>query len=64
MPHNATPLFDVFASVTDPRRTSQVLHALPDVLTVAVCGVLVGADTFEAIELWAKEKRLLVTPIS
>tara|TARA_R110002049_G_scaffold223592_1_gene395257 strand:- start:52 stop:1176 length:1125 start_codon:yes stop_codon:yes gene_type:complete len=56
MPHTATPLCDVFTSVTDPRRTAQVLHALPEVLTVAICGVLVGADTFEEIELWAKEK--------
>lgn len=56
MPQATMPIFDVFTSVTDPRHAGKVLHALPEVLTVAICGVLVGADTFEEIELWAKEK--------
>lgn len=56
MPQTAMPILDIFASVTDPRHPSKVQHPLPDLLTVAVCGVLVGADTFEEIELWAKEK--------
>ncbi len=56
MPQTAVPILDIFASVTDPRRPSKVQHPLPDLLTVAVCGVLVGTDTFEEIELWAKEK--------
>jgi predicted transposase YbfD/YdcC len=47
---------DVFVAVTDPRQPSKVHHPLADVLTVAACGILVGADTFEEIELWAKEK--------
>ncbi|ERS88794.1 ISAs1 family transposase [Halomonas sp. PBN3] len=55
MPQTAMPILDIFASVTDPRHPSKVQHPLPDLLTVAVCGVLVGADTFEEIELWAKE---------
>lgn len=56
MPQTTHPILDIFASVTDPRHPSKVQHPLPDVLTVAVCGVLVGADTFEEIELWAKAK--------
>ncbi|WP_017429388.1 ISAs1 family transposase [Vreelandella jeotgali] len=56
MHQTATPILDIFACVTDPRHSSQVQHPLPDLLTVAVCGVLVGADTFEEIELWAREK--------
>jgi predicted transposase YbfD/YdcC len=49
-------LFDIFTCVTDPRDPRRVEHPLPDVLTTAVCGVLVGADTFEEIALWAQEK--------
>lgn len=29
---------------------------MPVVLSIAACGALVGADTFEEIELWAREK--------
>ena len=49
-------LADVFVSVTDPRQASKVEHDLVELLVVAVNGVLVGADTFVEIELWAKEK--------
>lgn len=56
MPQTAMSILDIFTSVTDPRHSSKVQHPLPDLLTVAVCGVLVGADTFEEIELWAQEK--------
>ncbi len=56
MPQTAMPILDIFISVTDPCHSSKVQHPLPDLLTVAVYGVLVGADTFEEIELWAQEK--------
>jgi len=49
-------LIDIFVGVADPRHPHMVQHPLPDVLTIAACGVLVGADTFEEIELWAQEK--------
>ena len=57
MPQSSQPLMDVFVSVTDPRQSNKVQHSLPEVLTVAACGILVGADTFEEIELWAQEKQ-------
>lgn len=56
MTETTSPILDVFASITDPRQSNKVQHALPEVLTVAVCGALVGADTFEEIEMWAQEK--------
>ncbi|MCE0731814.1 transposase family protein [Halomonas sp. G15] len=40
MPRTAVPILNIFASVTDPRHPSKVQHPLPDLLTVAVCGVL------------------------
>lgn len=49
-------LADVFLSITDPRQMAKVEHDLVELLVVAVNAVLVGADTFVEIELWAKEK--------
>ena len=49
-------LADVFVSITDPRQAGKVEHDLVELLVVAVNAVLVGADTFVEIELWAKEK--------
>lgn len=49
-------LTDVFVSITDPRQAKKVRHDLAEVLVVAVCGVLVGADTFVEIEAWANAK--------
>jgi predicted transposase YbfD/YdcC len=49
-------LSDVFVSITDPRQAKKIEHDLVEVLVVAVNAVLVGADTFVEIELWANEK--------
>lgn len=49
-------LLDIFTGIHDPRQRCSVLHPLPEVLTVATCGVLIGADTFEEIAAWAREK--------
>lgn len=53
---NRVRLADVFVSITDPRQAGKVKHDLVEMLVVAVMGVLVGADTFVEIELWAKAK--------
>jgi predicted transposase YbfD/YdcC len=49
-------LGDVFVTITDPRQSGKVEHNLVELLVVAVNAVLVGADTFVEIELWANEK--------
>ena len=49
-------LADVFVSITDPRQAGKVEHDLVELLVVAVNAVLVGADTFVEIELWAQER--------
>lgn len=51
-----TPLQQVFVSIPDPRSARQVRHDLAELLTVAVCAVLCGADDFVSIEAWGKEK--------
>lgn len=49
-------LADVFVSIEDPRQSAKVEHDLVELLVLAVNAVLVGADTFVEIELWAREK--------
>ena len=53
---NKLRLADVFVAINDPRQPGKVEHDLVELLVVAVNAVLVGADTFVEIELWAKEK--------
>lgn len=49
-------LADIFVSITDPRQANKIEHDLVELLVVAVNAVLVGADTFVEIELWAQER--------
>lgn len=49
-------LAEVFVPISDPRQPGKVEHDLVELLVVAVSAVLVGADTFVEIELWAKER--------
>ena len=48
---------EVFVGIRDPRQAKKVDHDLVELLVVAVCAVLAGADDFVEIEEWAKEKR-------
>ena len=51
------PLTAVFADLPDPRReTANKLHALTDVLTVATCAVIGGAESWEAIAEYGRAK--------
>ena len=52
---NKLRLGDVFVGIPDPRQSTKVQHDLVELLVVAVCSVLVGADTFVEIEHWAKD---------
>jgi hypothetical protein len=47
---------DVFVSIPDPRQAAKVERDLAELSVVAANAVLVGADTFVEIELWAREK--------
>ena len=47
---------DVFVGIRDPRQVRKVDHDLVELLVIAVCGVLAGADDFVEIEEWAKEQ--------
>jgi hypothetical protein len=46
-----------FAVLPDPRHQRNRRHLLVDVITIAVCGVIVGCDGPTAITIWAKAKQ-------
>jgi predicted transposase YbfD/YdcC len=47
---------DHFASLTDPRRR-KVVYPLINIVTIALCAVIAGADDFVTIAAWARQKR-------
>ena len=61
MPMSAgAPIHEYFATVTDPRVERTKLHLLMDILVMAICAVICGADTWVEMEAYgrAKEKWL------
>jgi predicted transposase YbfD/YdcC len=53
----AIPLLAVFADVPDPRReTENKLHGLSDILVIATCAVIGGADSWESIAEYGRAK--------
>jgi hypothetical protein len=49
-------LQEAFSIILDPRVRGRSRHDLVELLVVAVCAVLCGADGFMEIELWARER--------
>ena len=45
-----------FACLTDPRR-GKVTHPLINVVAIALCATIAGADDFVAIADWARQKQ-------
>src|SRR5262245_24550499 len=53
------PITSVFADLPDPRRdTANKRHLLVDILTLAVCAVIGGAETWDAIAQYGLSKEL------
>ncbi len=50
------PLASVFESLDDPRYERNRRHRLADILTLAVCAVLGGANTWDAIAQYGRAK--------
>lgn len=50
------PLIDHFAQIEDPRRSRNTLYPIEELLLLAICAVLSGADTFVAIEAFGHAK--------
>jgi predicted transposase YbfD/YdcC len=51
-----------FASLTDPRRR-KVTYPLINIVTIALCAVIAGADDFVTIAAWARQKRAWLATI-
>lgn len=49
-------LVDAFVSLPDPRVARTRLHPLPELLVIALCAVLCGADSFTEMEEWGHAK--------
>jgi predicted transposase YbfD/YdcC len=53
----ALPLTSVFVALPDPRRdTANKLHALTDILSIATCAVIGGAESWESIAEYGRTK--------
>jgi hypothetical protein len=51
------PLTDVFADLPDPRRdTRNKRHELTDILVIATCAVIAGADGWEQVAEYGRRK--------
>ena len=49
-------LITVLKEVPDPRVERRRLHSLPDILTISICALLCGADSFEDMEVFGEAK--------
>lgn len=54
-PEEKKALLGHFADLEDPR-TREPLHSLEEILLVAVCGILSGADGWAGVALWGQAK--------
>ena len=50
------PIHEYFATVTDPRVDRTKLHLLMDILVIAICAVICGADTWVEMEAYGRAK--------
>jgi predicted transposase YbfD/YdcC len=55
-PHPTATISEHFANLTDPRRYNK-RHLLKDIIVIAICAVVCGADDWPAIEEFGKEKQ-------
>ncbi len=53
---------DHFDSLTDPRRR-KVTYPLINIVTMALCAVIAGADDFVTLAEWARQKRAWLAKI-
>jgi predicted transposase YbfD/YdcC len=49
-------LLEHLQTLEDPRRTDSTLHPLPSILFMGLCAVICGAETWVAMEEWARAR--------
>jgi predicted transposase YbfD/YdcC len=55
MDKQTLPISDHFSSIDDPRRYN-VRHELMDIITISICAVICGAETWTQVEEYGKSK--------
>jgi len=55
-PQPTVSIVEHFALLEDPRLDRKKLHPLEEIMVLAICGVLCGADDWVGIEAFGKEK--------
>ena len=55
-PASVASLSEHFSSLPDPREAGLVEHKLLDIITMAVCGVICGADSWVEVEEFGKAR--------
>ena len=45
-----------FSGLSDPREDGKVIYPLTDILVIAVCAAIAGAESYEDIVLYGKSK--------
>ena len=56
MSQSLNAIFTTFANLTDPRLERTRRHELTDVVTLAVCAIVGGADSWVDVALFGKSK--------
>ena len=54
---NLNELGDHFSKVEDPRGDKGKLHKLEEILTIAICSIICGADGFAGMEQFGESKK-------
>jgi predicted transposase YbfD/YdcC len=55
-PKSPTSISQYFDGVVDPRTGQNVQHPLLNIITIAICGIICGADTWVDIEMYGNAK--------
>lgn len=56
MPNQDVSIARYFAGLPDPRIDRTKKHQLGDILVIALCAVICGADTWEEVEAFGQAK--------
>jgi predicted transposase YbfD/YdcC len=56
LPEDPASILEHFASLSDPRRDHGQIHRLDEIVFMAICGVLCGADSWQEIADYAESK--------
>ena len=56
-PPAVASLSEHFSTLSDPREADLVEHKLLDIITIAVCGVICGADSWVEVEVFGKARQ-------